>query len=239
MRFMRFGKFFVSAVLSFLPFHEQAFAWQDLTHLAMAEAAGFRFWYSAAAPDVAKSKYQFKPVEDKNHFYNNTAMRPVNASMVMEQVARYNRPDDEEGHLYGAIIASVREYRKIRAMGKFAGYSLVFAAHYIGDLSMPLHNTPYDDFNKERHGRNDGLIESSVRNSIGYIQMAMTPTVVRSEFELARQIALLAESSRQLGLKMRRENRDMTVEEAYLQVSRSAVLLKAVLEYAENPQQGG
>jgi hypothetical protein len=101
---------------------------------------------------------------------------------------------------------------------------------------MPLHNTPYDDFNKQRHSINDGIIEFSVRNNIGHIQRMMRPPVINSEADLAREIAVVAESARKLGLKIRKENRDMTVDESYTQVIRSASLFNAILAWLERAQ---
>ena len=209
----------------------QAYAWHDKTHLSIAEAAGFELWYSAAAPDVAKSKSEFRPIEEKNHYFNNNAQKEVDEAMVLEQAARYNKTGDAEGHLYGAIIGAVRAYKEESASGKYAEYPLVFCAHYIGDLSMPLHNTEYDDFNKKRHTVNDGIIESSVRNNIGYIQRNMSEITIENESDLAREIAKVANTARRLGIKIRKENRNMTGEEAYIQVSQSSSLLKAVLNY--------
>ena len=223
---------FLTLMFSSLP----AFSWHDKTHLSVAEAAGFELWYSAAAPDVAKSKSEFMPVEGKNHYYNNIAGKEVDESLVMGQVDRYNKPDDMEGHLYGAIIGAVRAYQAEKATGKYAEYPLVFCAHYIADLSMPLHNTPYDDFNKNRHSINDGIIESSVRNNIDYIQRNIEDITIRNESDFAREIAKVANTARNLGFRIREEKRDMTQNEAYLQVIRSASLLKAVLKYAgKNP----
>ena len=209
----------------------QAYAWHDKTHLSIAEAAGFELWYSAAAPDVAKSKSEFRPIEEKNHYFNNNAQKEVDEAMVLEQASRYNKTGDAEGHLYGAIIGAVRAYKEESASGKYAEYPLVFCAHYIGDLSMPLHNTEYDDFNKKRHTVNDGVIESSVRNNIGYIQRNMSEITIENESDLAREIAKVANTARRLGIKIRKENRNMTQEEAYIQVSQSSSLLKAVLNY--------
>ncbi len=209
----------------------QAYAWHDKTHLSIAEAAGFELWYSAAAPDVAKSKSEFRPIEEKNHYFNNNAQKEVDEVMVLEQASRYNKTGDAEGHLYGAIIGAVRAYKEESASGKYAEYPLVFCAHYIGDLSMPLHNTEYDDFNKKRHTVNDGVIESSVRNNIGYIQRNMSEITIENESDLAREIAKVANTARRLGIKIRKENRNMTQEEAYIQVSQSSSLLKAVLNY--------
>lgn len=227
---------FISATVTCIFSSLQAYAWHDQTHLAIAQAAGFDRWYSAAAPDVAKSKEQFRPIEEKNHYFNNNAGRKVTAEMVMEQAGRYNVSEDAEGHLYGAIIGSVRDYRALKATGKYADYPLVFCAHYVGDLSMPLHNTVYDAFNRERHSANDGVIERNALNNIGYIQRNMVEIRIENEDDLARAIARVAEASRDLGAVIRKENRDMTQDEAYARIIQSASLFRAILVYAgKNP----
>ena len=223
------------ALVSIQSMPADALAWHDRTHLAIAEAAGLDIWYSAAAADVAKSKGPFAPIESPNHYYNNNAGHRVTAQLVLGQAELYDRPDDRgEGHLYGAIVGSVRAYRAMKASGKYARYPLAFCAHYVGDLSMPLHNTPYDDFNRSRHALNDGVIEASVRDSVASVRSRMSPPVIGNEADLVREVAAVAESARRLGMRMRREARDMTTEEAYIQVIRSASLLKAVLAFAEH-----
>ena len=231
MRTLSRGVASLSMLLTFVLTSAQAFAWHDKTHLSIAEAAGFELWYSAAAADVAKSKSEFRPIEEKNHYFNNNAHKEVDEAMVLEQVARYNKTGDEQGHLYGAIIGAVRAYKEESAAGKYAEYPLAFCAHYIGDLSMPLHNTEYDDFNKKRHTINDGTIESSVRNNIGYMQRNIKEITIENESDLAREIAKVANTARKLGAKIRQENRNMTQEEAYTQVIQSSSLFKAVLKY--------
>jgi len=190
------------ALLALLLLPSAAFGWHDRTHVAIAWAAGFDRWYSAAAPDVAKLKY------------------PCGAY---------------EGHLYGAIIASLAGYRKLEAAGKFADYHLVYCSHYIGDLSMPLHNVPYDAFNKAYHHVNDGIIESTVFRDAAEIRSRCYSIAIKNEDDLAREIARIAEISRQLALKMKREERSMSREEALTQVVHSASLLRAVLLYAGRP----
>lgn len=231
-----FRRYYALGIVSCLTLQScpvDACAWHDRAHLAIAEAAGLDIWYSAAAPDVAKSKAQFAAVESPNHYFNNNAACKVTAAMVLGQAERYNRPGDAEGHLYGAIVGSIRDYQKMKVQGKYARYPLAFCAHYVGDLSMPLHNTAYDGFNKARHSANDGVIEGSVRDNVGFIRRMMRPPVIDSEEALAREVAAVAESARMLGGTLRRENRDMTVEEAYAQVIRSASLLRAILDWTE------
>ncbi|NHQ60672.1 hypothetical protein G9409_08750 [Chlorobium sp. BLA1] len=214
------------------------YGWHDKTHLAIARASGFDRWYSAAAPDVVKSREAFRKIEEKNHYFNNNGAVPVNEIMAMDQLQRFNDPDDQEGHLYGAIIGSVRDYRALKATGKYADYPLVFAAHYIADLSMPLHNSAYDAFNRERHSKNDGIIEGEALKCIGLIRRSIYNITLAGEADLAIEIARVAEISRKLGNRMRIENRDMTRSEALEQAVHSASLFRAILLYVGKTPDG-
>lgn len=208
----------------------RAAAWHDETHLAIAKAAGYAKWYNAAGADMAKEKARL--VEGRNHYYNNTAGREVTAQMVLDQAPLYNNADDREGHLYGAIIASLREYAKTVKANKYAQYHIAYCAHYLGDLSQPQHNTPLDEFNKEYHEANDGIVDRIALNRIGDIEKNMYAIELRAEYfeaDLAREVARIANVTRDLDAKLRREKRAMRPEEAYRQLGHSASLLKAVL----------
>jgi hypothetical protein len=220
-----------SLLLFFLSITGPVFGWYDKTHMAISQAAGYENWYNSAAADVTKTKAGNK--EATNHWFNNYSDSNVTEIMVFDQIKRYNDPEDKEGHLYGAIIASLRDYRKAKETSKYAEYHMAFCAHYIGDLSMPLHNVPYNFFNKEHHYENDGIVESNVLNNMGYIQRNIYEIKIRSEIDLAREIARIANISRQLALKIKQEDRDLTHEEAYRQISHSSSLLRAILTYAK------
>lgn len=213
----------------------QAHAWFDKTHLAVAKAGGLQSWYNAAGPDLAKIKAGNK--ESYNHWFNNDARAEVTSRMVFDQIPRYNRGDkarDAEGHLYGAIIASFRAYGKARHAGKYAEYHLAFCAHYIADLSQPLHNIPFDSFNRTYHDINDGIVNSSILEEPQKLSRHLyVITLRRDRFEadLAREIARVANISRRLGYKLRAEKRAITKEEAYVQLGHSVSLLKAVLRH--------
>lgn len=207
-----------------------AFAWHDKTHISIAQAAGYASWFNVAGPDITKTKAGNK--EATNHWFNNRGGEEVTDSMVLSQVPRYNDAADTEGHLYGAIIAALRAYRADKKSGKYAEYNMAFCAHYIGDLSMPMHNAPYQGFLGKHHTINDGIIESTVMDNIGSIQKRMYTISLTSEQDLAKEIARLATISHHLALTLEKEQRDMTQEEAYVQVTHSASLLKAVLAFA-------
>jgi len=222
---------FLSLYLCATPSH----AWYDQTHIAIAKAAGYKFWFNAAGADITKIKAG--DLEGLNHFYDNYENANVTAKMVLDQVSKYNAPTDKEGHLYGAIIASLRDYMQAKSSGRYGEYHMAFAVHYIGDLSQPLHNISYDDFNKTHHLANDGIVDNGISNNISEIEKHMYEIKLRPdhfEEDLAKEIANIANISRQLGLKLRAENRNMTKEEAYKQLGHSASLLKAVLSMMAN-----
>ena len=215
----------------FVSFVHPAFGWDDETHLAIAKASGYSKWCYAVGPDISKVKAG--KIEMFNHFYDNNNNVEVVPKTVFEQVERYNNPEDEEGHLYGAILASLREFTK-HLKEKDSEYHFAFCAHYIGDLSAPLHNVTYDDFNKTHHAENDGAAGKDVLNQLSKIKKHMYQVDLRQdhfEEDLAKEIAQIANKARLLGYRLKEENRDLTEEEAYIQLGQSASLLQAVLKH--------
>lgn len=209
-----------------------ASAWYDKTHLAIAQATGYERWYNAVGADIAKLKAGRK--EYYNHYFNNDENREVTADLVLSQVRRYNNPKDAEGHLYGAIIGALRGYAKSTREFKYAEHHIAYCIHYVGDLSQPLHNVPHDAFNRMHHNKNDGIVDEEIMANLARIKENMYPITFRPErFEedLAREIARIANISRHLGLRLKRENRDMTRAEAYRQLGHSASLLQAILKH--------
>jgi hypothetical protein len=214
-------------VLLFFFLSSPTLAWHDETHLAVARAAGYSKWYNSAGADIAKLKAG--KIEQRNHYSNNPPELVISIDMVLAQASRYNDPDDETGHLYGAIISSVRDYKKVRETGKYGEYHLAYCVHYIGDLSNPLHNTLYNDFNRTNHSTIDGTVENEVLEN--YSKIAIYPISVDNEKNLAAQIARIANLSKNLGYRLEAERRLLTKEEAYRQLSHSASLIKAVLNH--------
>ena len=219
----------VLAVFLLFPFATLSYAWHDETHLAIAKAAGYYKWYNAAGPDIAKIKAGDK--ENFNHYANNPPKSTVTPLNVAFQINRYNDPADENGHLYGAIIASFRYYRSAKATGKYGEYHLAYCVHYVGDLSMPLHNTLYVSFNRQHHNAMDGIVNDEVLDHLERIKIY--PIEIKSEDDLVREIVRIANLSMKLGYQLEAENRMLSKEEAYVQLGHSASLLKAVLEYAK------
>lgn len=217
----------IGALVVILFFTSQAWAWHDETHLAIAKAAGYEKWYNAAGADITKIKAG--DVEKKNHYVNNPPGAIVIAEMVLKQASRYNRSLGLKGHLYGAIVSSIREYRETTLTGKYAEYHLAFCAHYVGDLSMPLHNTLYNDYNRKNHAATDGIIEEEVLYNLPLIEVY--PITIKSEEDLAREVARIANLSIHLGYQLEKEVRMISRQEAYTQISHSASLFRGILNW--------
>ena len=214
-------------VFLFLSFPSLSHGWHDKTHIAIAKVAGYQAWYNAAGADIAKIKAGEK--EARNHYSDNPPGTVITRKMILDQVNRYDDPGDERGHLYGAIVASLRDYKSAKATGKYAEYYMAYCAHYVGDLSMPLHNTLYDSFNREHHTAMDGIVEDEVLDHPERIKIY--PIKITSEDDLVKEIARIATLSMKLGYQLEAENRPLTKEEAYAQLGHSASLLKAILDY--------
>ena len=222
----RFSLFILclSFAWSFIP--DPSDAWFDETHVAIAKATGYSKWFNAVGPDMIRVKLGSK--EGDNHFVNNPRGTTITPDMVMGQVKKYNT-EDPAGHLYGAIIASVQAYLKDKKEGKYAEYHLAFCAHYVGDLSQPLHNIEHDIFNKIHHRDIDGIINEEILDHLDKIKIY--PIRIDSEEAIAKEIARIANLSITRGYKLEDENRILTKEEAYEQIGHSVSLFKAILEY--------
>jgi len=201
-------------------------AWYDETPIAIAKAAGYYKWFNACGADMAKLKAG--NIEGHNHYVNNPKRTLVTPEMVLAQVGKYNRVD-HEGHFYGAIIASLHNYIKEKRKGKYGEYHLAFCAHYVGDLSQPIHNTPYNLFNRRNHKSIDGIVNDKILENLDRIKIYSI--TIDPEESLAKEIARRANPSMNLGYKIEAENRLLTREEAYTQISHSASVFRAVLEY--------
>ncbi|MFO7558585.1 MAG: hypothetical protein R6X10_07110 [Desulfobacterales bacterium] len=220
-----------SLLLIIIFFPVFGYGWHNKTHLSIAKAAGYKDWFNAAGADMMKIKAICgnRNIEQPNHYYSNPKEKNIDAEMVLNQAERYNDPLDKKGHLYGAIIASLREYHKVRRTGKYGEYHLSFCAHYAGDLSMPFHNTEYKGFAEKNHTKVDAVVENEVWDNRGRIRIYSI--TITTEKELASEIARIANISSKLGYKLVEEKRLLTKKEAYEQLSHSASLFKAILNY--------
>jgi hypothetical protein len=104
--------------------------------------------------------------------------------------------------------------------GKYAEYHLAYCAHYVGDLSQPLHNTLYNNYNRKNHTDTDGVINDEVLDNLSKIKIY--PIDIQSEEDLAREVARIATMSLKLGYQLEKEGRMLSRQEAYQQIGHSA-----------------
>jgi hypothetical protein len=228
--YSRFCCLLLFAVCVVLASHGVASAWHDQTHLAIARAAGFRTWYNSAGADIAKERAG--DMEKYNHFVDLEDDEVVSPTLPLEQAMLANDPKDTKGHLYGAIIATIRDYKQSASQAKYSEYHLAYLAHYIGDLSQPLHNYKYDFFNKTHHVAFDGIVENDFNVLIPEIKRYMEDVTISKvclERDVAREVSKIANISHQLAMRLCKENRSITKDEAYRQLALSASLLRAIL----------
>ena len=185
-------------ILSILIFSTESWAWDDETHISIAKAAGYKQWFNAAGADIIKIKAGDS--EKNNHYVGNPPDATVTAQMVYDQIERYDSDLDTNGHLYGAIIAAVRAYQTTSLTGKYAQYHLALCAHYVGDLSQPLHNIRYNDYNQRNHVATDGIINDEILSNLSLIEIY--PIIIHSEADLAEEIARIANLSMKLGYRL-------------------------------------
>jgi len=166
-----------------------------------------------------------------NHFVNNPRGMVITPKMVLGQVEKYNKID-AHGHLYGAIISSFRDYLKKKETGKYGEYHPAFCAHYVANLSQPLHNIEYTEFNRKYHKEIDGVVNDEIMESLDKIKTY--PVRISSEADLAKEIARISNQAMILGYKLEDEKRLLTKEEAYQQIGHNTSLFKDILDYVKD-----
>lgn len=126
-------------------------------------------------------------------------------------------------------------------------YYLVNIAHYIGDLSQPLHNFPYGNlpasdgkiyeeegkFNKEYHIKFDESLSNYLNSDPEIdkkIDSAIKEIKLNSKEDLKKEISEIANSAIKIANQCFMEKRLPTEEELINQISWSISILKAVIK---------
>lgn len=216
-------------------------AWTDQTHMAIERAAGLRSYHNAGGPDVSKTVSainRLKRNDGQAHFFD--AVKPptredVDAQLEMIGMSRDDCPD---GYILGAILNTVRKSKEWTEMGRFDDYNYAILGHYCGDLSMPLHLSVYDDFNRKHHLNVDQtLTRSDVVWDVDAVPQIAKEIVVddsvrfQSEEEIIDYMLEIARESYELANTMRKEDREITKEEALARCGRSATFFRALMRY--------
>ena len=148
------------------------------------------------------------------------------------------RDDSPDGWILGGIINATRKAKAWTEQGKFDDYNYAILGHYCGDLSMPLHMSVYDDFNRKHHLNIDQTLNhSEVKWDVDGVPLITKEMTVddsvrfNNEDEIIDHMLMIANESFELAQKLRKENRELTHDEAIQRVNRSATFFRALMRY--------
>lgn len=244
-----------------IPFlFSQAYSWDCFTHAYIAKKAGLRIPEAACMPDIIRDE-QYDLFEAL-HYHDaapDTVVTPeyIDRFRILDKTVSIDGRDYRlrVPHSGGVLYYKIVElYEKMISLDKSIPdnvlayeYYLFTIAHYIGDLSQPLHNFPYGDkpasdgkvykeegkFNRENHLKFDEAftkhlfrsneLDTRIDKEIREIKLNSTDT-------LKKEISNIASSAIQIANKCFKEKRLPTEEELVRQISLSISLLKAVFK---------
>lgn len=218
-------------------------AWTEQAHMAMGLAAGFARFQDCAAVDIARTIAKINNLtqtDGQAHFFNATDdyVLTVDDAYTQLQHLGQSATDCPDGYLLGAILQTTRICKEKTAAGVYDDEYYATLLHYVADLAQPLHVSFYDDFNRSFHFVSDDILSDTeaVYPVFAAVSLADELTVddtlvFETEEQLLEAVIALAERSQKLAGTMRAEQRNITREEALLQVSQAASLGRAIMKY--------
>lgn len=248
--------FFLILLIPFL--FSQAQAWDCFTHAYIAKKAGLRIPEAACMPDIVRDE-QYDLFEALH--YHDAAPDTVVTPEYIDRFRILDKTVSIDGRNYrlrvphpgGVLYYKIVElYEKMSSLDKSIPdnalayeYYLFSIAHYIGDLSQPLHNFPYGDkkasdgkvyteegkFNKENHLKFDEAFTQLLKKSPDIdkkISSSIKELEINSKEELKKEISKIANSAIKIANQCFREKRLPNEQELINQVSWSISLLKAI-----------
>lgn len=229
-------------ILSMMP-AAHALAWTDQAHMAMGLAAGFPCFYNCAAADASHAVAAINGLsqtDTKAHFFNAPADYVLTAEDAYAQLQFIGKQGEEcpYGYLLGAILQATRICKAKTASGAYDDEYYAVLLHYVADMAQPLHMSSYDDFNRNHHFACDHILSDTGAAYPVLAAMALADELtvddtlrLDTEEQLLEAVIALAAQAQELGRTMRAEERNITREEALLQVSRAATLGRAIMRY--------
>jgi len=246
-------------LLLWLPGAGSAWGWSSETHRFIAQQAGLKYPESACFPDA--SREENKDLLGPFHWHNaapGTVVTPeyIDAFPILKEshlTQNYFKPKKLNimvPHQVGALYARIVDlYNRMQGKKGWAyDYYLGTVAHFVGDLSQPLHNYPHGkslasdgqkypeqgQWSAHRHQRFDNALNRHLPlDAAGEQQFRalLTPITITSEADLKKEIAQIANSAITLANKCYAEKRDhLTKDEAFRQAALSVSLLKGIIE---------
>jgi hypothetical protein len=150
---------------------------------------------------------------------------------------------DPCGALYWKIVELYQQMKG--TTGWEYEYYLTTIAHYVGDLSQPLHNYPYADhlasdgksypeigfWAEEHHEQFDSLLDSCLPltgKEKETFQTMITPIQIVSVNDLKKEISKIANTAISLANRCYAGKRLLTKDEALRQIAMSVSLIRAI-----------
>lgn len=220
-----------------------ALAWTDQAHMAMGMAAGFARFHNCAAADVSHTVAAINGLtqtEEQAHFFNmaDDYVLTVDDAYAQLQWVGQSRQECPDGYLLGAILQAARMCQEKTAAGAYDDEYYAVLLHYVTDLSEPLHMSIFDDFNRSYHFACDDILTDKEAAYPVVAAMALADELTvdeelcfETEEQLLEAVIALAKQSQELGKTMRAEQRNLTRDEALMQISRAATLGRAIMKY--------
>lgn len=230
-------------------------AWSEKVHTYVAEKAGLKNPEYANIPDLAREENRALLGPLHMHFAapgTVVTAAYIDRFKIGEQTFRLSsgremkiRVPDTAGVLYFEIVDLYNRAAAVR--GWRQRYYLLGIAHFMTDLSQPLHNCPRGTlpaadgriypgigaWSRDHHGAFDRSLDACLppdRATEAMVDREIRRLVVSSADDLKKEISRIANSSIELAARCHAENRQMTKEEALRQVAMSISLLRAVVD---------
>lgn len=249
----------VSALLLLLlPGAGAAWGWSSQTHIFIAQQAGLKYPESACFPDASREENQ--DLLGPFHWHNaapDTIITPeyidrfpiVKESHLTRNYFKPKKLNILVPHQVGALYARIVDlYHRMQGKRGWAyDYYLGTVAHFVGDLSQPLHNYPHGQslasdgqkypeqgqWSAHRHQHFDNVLNRRLNleaDGERQFQARLITITVTSEADLKKEIARIANRAITLANTCYAEQRDLTEDEAFRQVALSVSLLKGIME---------
>jgi len=247
---------FVAALFVSLLLAGNAPAWSCKAHIFIAREAGIPNPHTACWPDLAKKEND--ALLGPYHWHNAAPDAKIGPAYIDRYQVREDpvapvgdtgsrpmkiRVPDPAGVLYWKIVETYRALKN--ATGWEYEYYLSNLAHYVGDLSQPLHNFPYGAdpagdgkpypeqgaWAKRMHQDFDTVLDPSIPLSgdeARKFAAMVKPPSIGSDEDLKRAIAEMANKAISLANECYSGKRIISREEALTQAAGSVSLLKAI-----------
>lgn len=251
--------FTIMAIFFVVGLSSSVLAWSSKTHMFIAQEAGMADPVSACFPDFSRNEeYNLLVPYHWHDAAPNTIVTPKYIDRFQVSEETYTKPDfprslpmkirvpDPRGVLYWEIVELYKNLKASTTQWEHA-YYLSNIAHYVGDLSQPLHNFPYDSspagdgkvypelgkWNEEHHTEFDNALDSILplgAKKRKYFRKMMIPITINTIDDLKAEISKVANSAISLADKCYSQKRIISEDEALKQVAMSVSLLKAIMK---------